>query len=487
LSSTTLSGASAPSTSEVFGHAEPRISVPAPLRILDEETSLGPQVIAFAAAIGEPLLPHEEIAVMRMLEIHPDTGRLRFRYVLIQAARQNAKTHLSRVITLWRMYMASRPQVILGVAQDLSQSAYAWELALRTAENCPYLAPAIVLKSRASGQYRFRLASGAEYTIRSANARAGRGLTCGMVVFDELRTQVEGDGWASVTSTITASPNGQVVALTNAGSDKSTVLNDLYASGIAGGPDSRILVLSWEAPPGCDRDDIEAWRYANPALGHLFDLDVLRAQYQALSPEQFRSECLNQRVVALNSAVDLEAWAACADAGGSLDAHRSRVVVCFDSFAEFSVLAVAAGLPDGTVRVELVRSWESVASARTELGPLLDRIKPRKTAWFPSAAAGFAPILRGRPGSTEITGPAIAEACMGLADLTASRQLVHGDDPLLNKHVAGAEKGPAGDGWRFVRRGSHGSIVACYAAAGAAWLVMSEPRPQRTRIRLIDA
>ena len=198
-SSTTPSAACSRSTSKVYGHAEPRISVPAPLRVLNEETSLGPQVIAFAKAIGEPLLPHQEIAVMRMFELNPDTGRLRFRYVLIQCARQNSKTHLARIVTLWRMFMSSRPQTILGVAQDLSQSAYSWELALRTAENCPYLAPSIVLKSRASGQYRFRLASGAEYTIRSANARAGRGLTCGMVVFDELRTQVEGDGWASVT------------------------------------------------------------------------------------------------------------------------------------------------------------------------------------------------------------------------------------------------------------------------------------------------
>lgn len=485
MSSTTRSAASGPSTCEVYGYAEPRVSAPAPLRILNEETSLGPQVIAFARAIGEPLLPHQEIAVMRLLELHPDTGRLRFRYGLIQAARQNAKTHLARMLTLWRMYMSSNPQTILGVAQDLSQSAYAWELALRTAENCRWLAPSIVLKSRASGQYRFRLATGAEYTIRSANARAGRGLTCGMVVFDELRTQEAGDGWSSVTSTITASPNGQVIALTNAGSDKSTVLNNLYAAGIAGGADSRILVMSWEAPPGCDLDDIEGIRHANPCLGHLFGLDVIQAQRQALSPEEFRSECLNQRVVALNSAVDLEAWAACADAGGTLDAHRGQVAACFDSFGDHAVLAAAARLPDGMVRVELVRSWDSAATARTELPGLLDRVKPRKLGWFPNAGAGFAPILRIRRGSTEITGPAVAEACMGLASLAAARQLVHSDDPLLNKHVAAAEKGPAGDAYRFVRRGSHGSITAAYAAAGAVHLVMSEPPPQRARVRIV--
>ena len=113
-------------------------------------------------------------------------------------------------------------------------------------------------------------------------------------------------------------------------------------------------------------------------------------------------------------------------------------------------------------------------------------MKPRKIAWFPNAAAGFAPILRIRPGSTELTGSASHRGLQGLADLTAARQLTHSDDPLLNKHVAAAEKLTTGDGWRFGRRGSHGSVTAAYAAAGAAHLVMSEPHSPRARVRILS-
>lgn len=487
MSSIIPSSGSGPSPSEIYGYTEPRICVPGPLRTLTPETTLGFHIIDFAKAIGEPLLPHQEEVVLRAFEIHPDGG-LRFRYVLVMAARQNAKTHLARIITLWRMYRTDRPQTILGVAQDLAQAAYAWELTLRAAEARPYLAADIITRSRASGQYRFVLANGSEYTIRSANASAGRGLTCALVLFDELRTQTDADGWTSVTPTITASQNGQIIALSNAGDDSSTVLNDLYAAGIAGGSDSQILVMSWSAPDGCERDDLEAWRMANPGLGRIITFDSLRAQYQALKskPEKFRTEHLNQRVEATDSAVDLEAWRGSADSAGSLSLYRQRVVAGFDVFNDHAVLAVAAQLRDGTIRVELADSWDTAAEARTALPALLDKIRPRRLGWYPTAGAAFGPVLRTRPGSTEINGTAISEACMGFADLVSARQIVHGDQMLLNRHIAAAERLPRGDGWVFGRRGSHGTITAAYAAAAAVQMVTSGPGPQRARVRVID-
>jgi phage terminase large subunit-like protein len=460
--------------------------VPGPLRPLTPETTLGFDLAEFSRLIGEPLLPHQEEAALRGLELHPDTGKLRFRYVLNLCARQNGKTALGRQLVLWRMYRASRGQAVLGVAQDLAQAAYAWELTLRAAEARPYLASDIVTKSRASGQYRFVLRNGSEYTIRSANASAGRGLSCCCVLFDELRTQVDEAGFASVSPTITASPNGQIVAMSNAGDESSTVLNSLYASGIAGGADSQILVMSWSAPDGCERDDIEAWRYANPGLGHIIDLATLRAQYQALSPARFRAEHLNQQVVALNSAVNLEAWKACADPLQRLEAHRQRAAACFDTFGDTASLAVAARLADGTIAVELAEAWDTVTEARAALPALLDRIRPRRLGWYPSAAAAFAPILRIRPGSTEITGTAIAEACMGFCDQVAARQLVHGDQARLNRHVASAERLAAGDGYKFGRKGAHGDITGAYAAAGAVHLIASGPGPHRARVRFLD-
>ena len=491
MSSITRSAVSARSASNGFyGHIEPRICVPVPLRDLDDPAvTLGHAAAQFAETIGQPFLPHEASAARHLLELDETTGLLRFRFGLFNAARQNSKTHFARVITGFRMLLAGVPQEVLGVAQDLSQSWYALDLFHTMFQAEPWLRREIAPNGfrRANGRQELRLLNGSRYSIRAANGEAGRGLTCHLCIFDELRTQIDTEGFAAVTSTINAARNGQVLMLSNAGSDKSVVLNDVFARGIAGGPDSKLIVMAWTPPPGCDRHDREAWRYSNPAAGYgTITLDALEAAYEALDPESFRTEVMNERVVALNTAIDLEAWRACADARASLKEHRGKVVACFDSYRDHSVLAVAALLPDGTIRVELVKSWDTIPDARNALGPLLDKIQPAKVAWFPSAGAGFAPILRRRRGSTEITGAGITEACQGLADLVAARQLSHGDAELLNSHIAKAERLPVGDGYRFTRRGSHGSITAAYAAAGAVHVVASGPRPQRARIHIIN-
>jgi hypothetical protein len=485
--STPRSPASRPSRSKTYGHVEPRICVPAPLRDLDDPAAtLGHAAGKFAETIGQPFLPHEQCAANHQLELDEDTGLLRFRFVLFGAARQNSKTHYSRIMAAFRMLMATEPQQVLGCSQDLGQSLYALNLCHSLFRAQPWLYREVANFRRANGQQELLLRNGSSYVIRAANGEAGRGLTCHLCIFDELRTQQDSEGFAAATSTINAARNAQVLCLSNAGSDKSTVLNDLTARGLAGGPDSRLLVMLWTPPPGRDLHDIDAWKYGNPAMGYGgIQLENLEAAFQALDPAVFRTEVMNERVVALNTAIDLEAWRGCADVRASLDAHRGRVVCAFDSFGQHSVLAVAADL-GGVVRIEIVKHWDSIPEARTELGPLLDRIQPRKLGWFPGAGAAFAAVLRGRRGSTEISGAGIAEACMGFADAVASRQVSHGDSPLLNAHVGKAERLDRSDGYIFGRRGSHGSITGCYAAAGAYQLVASGPRVARARIRSFD-
>jgi len=149
-------------------------------------------------------------------------------------------------------------------------------------------------------------------------------------------------------------------------------------------------------------------------------------------------------------------------------------------------LAAAAKLPDGRVRVEIAGAWPSTDAARTELPDILDRMKPAATAWYPSGpAAALAPILRARPGSLELTGGKVTEACQGLADLAQARAILHNSDPLLDAHVGGASRLKSGDGWRFTRRGG-GHSDAAYAAAGAIHTALTMPEPQRARIRILS-
>ena len=144
-----------------------------------------------------------------------------------------------------------------------------------------------------------------------------------------------------------------------------------------------------------------------------------------------------------------------------------------------------ARLSDGRVRLEIVAAWPSTDAARRELPRLLDRIKPNALAWYPAGpAAALAPLLRGRKGSIELTGGKVGEACQGLADLAITRQVVHPGDPLLDAHVAAAQKLHSGDGWRFVRpEGGH--VDAAYAAAGAAYAALNMPAAKIPRVRML--
>ena len=80
----------------------------------------------------------------------------------------------------------------------------------------------------------------------------------------------------------------------------------------------------------------------------------------------------------------------------------------------------------------------------------------------------------------ELKGVDVQAGYQGFAAQVSSRQLVHGNDPLLNAHVLWSQKVPNEDGWRFQRRG--GEVDAAYAAAGAVHLARIAPRPQSLKL-----
>jgi hypothetical protein len=226
------------------------------------------------------------------------------------------------------------------------------------------------------------------------------------------------------------------------------------------------------------------WQLANPLLGHRIPFDAMQSMYDSTPLDQFRRENLCQYTEYEDTALDPAAWAACSDAGGSLEGARGRWVACFDSAPDgrHATLCVAARQPDGKIRVEVAGYWDSTAQARGELTALLDRIRPTALAWYPPSE--LAAILRSRPGSAELGGQKAAEACMGLSGLVEARGLVHGGQELLDAHVCGAQWTSAGDGQRFTRKGGH--VDGAYAAAGAVHLAANEPPTRRARLRFIN-
>jgi hypothetical protein len=495
---------------------------------LTRETSKGFECNEFAAMIGEPNLAWQDWLNIHALELLED-GTPRFRVVIVLVARQNGKSTSKRKVSLWRMFMDGA-RVVLGTAQDVALAREQMNLCKAAIMASPDLAAEWGGQRNVNGDEMFWLLPDGmpantprealpRYVVRATNRKAGRGLAIDELNIDELREQRDWKAWAAVSKTVMARPNSQIWVMSNAGDDESVVLNQLCsAAGMAIGSDGisvlgpardqSIGLFAWVAPEGCDLDDWDAIAQANPALNSGGPTTAaIRTALGTDPPEIYRTEVLCQKVDALDSAVDLSAWAACADPQGSLDGLRDRVAACFDISADgqHATLAAAARTADGRVRVEIVEAWNGSDTARAELEDFLDRVKPQVIAWYPGGpGAAFASILRpadlevdaklptgwkvsrthGRRAYIELGGGRVTEACQELADLAVARQVLHPADPLLDAHITGSKKHDSGDGWRFVRRGA-GHCDAAYAAAGAVKAALSMPEPATPQIRMV--
>src|SRR5690606_23326457 len=189
-------------------------------------------------------------------------------------------------------------------------------------------------------------------------------------------------------------------------------------------------------------------------------------------------------------AIDPDAWARCAtEEPVQLAEHRERVALCVDVALDGSHASlVAAAVLDGQVHVEVVEQWDGWGcpkQLRRDLPALVAKIRPRALGWFPAGpAAAVAADLADRgardwpPRRVEVEAIRgdVTSVCMGLAEQVTAGELLHPDDPLLNQHVAGAQRLWRGDAWVFGRKGAS-AIDAAYALAGAVHLARTLPPP----------
>lgn len=495
----------------------PRLWTP-PLRELTRETSFGYDVIDFAEYIGTPLDPWQQWLVIHAGELLED-GRPRFRTVLVLVARQNGKTTLLRVLSLWWLFVdlvesaidEIDPVTVLGTSSKLDYARESWESAVARARSHVDLASEIPRDGvrRSNGEQTLTTVHNTRYKIAAANDDAGRSLTIARLVLDELRQHHDWTCWNAATNTTNAVRDAQVWALSNQGSDASVVLDSLRGSALTfietGDGDIRLGLFEWSSPQGSDPTDLAALAQANPNLGRRLDPDaIIGAAIRAKERggEQlagFRTEVMCMRVHQSNPAIDPDAWiAGGVDPTHALDLaqHRGRVALCVDiSLDGTHASAVAAAVIDGQVHVDVVRAWSGIGCTRqlrAELPDIVAQVRPKVVGWFPKgpAAAVAAQLAdrkkegggRRRPWPPrgvkveEIRGELVA-VCMGLAEQVRSGELVHPRDPMLTTHVEAAQKLPRGDGWVFTRQGS-GPIDGAYALAGAVHLARTLPPPR---------
>jgi phage terminase large subunit-like protein len=478
------------------------------LRRLTPETSYGYAVIVFAALVlGEPLDPWQQWLVIHLGELLPD-GRPRFRQVLVVVARQQGKTHLCKVLSLFWLFVEKWPMVF-GTSTNLEQAAESWQAAVDMAKECEPLAGQLPRNAvrLANGQQTFRTVHRTVYKIGAVNRKGGRGKSIDRMIGDELREHQSWDGYLAAFGAMNARPYGQAVFITNQGDAKSVVLTSLRDNALAyattGEGDERLGIFEWSAPEGTHPMDVHGWAAAMPQLGRRTDYDsvrslALRVSKPGADPEElagFLTEYLCMAVPSLKPALSPVAWAR-GRVPAPLDLEqRGALAACLDVSPDLQHATLAVGAYDGAkVRGELVHAWsgpDALTALRAELPEWIARVRPAVLGWFPGGpAAALDADLRdrrkeGRRGwppagvrMVEITTDAAA-VCMGFASALDANLFLHSGQELLDEQARQATTRAQGpDRWVFAR-GGDAHCDSVYAVAGVVHLVRTQPKRRR--------
>ena len=343
------------------GRTEPRLYTP-PARELTPDTSLGFAVCEFSRDIlGLALHPWQEWLLVHALEIEggfDGDWNFRFRTVVVLVGRQNGKTTLGAVLSLFFLY-AMHVGLVIGTAQDLEQAEDTWAMCVEMAQANDALADEIQHVWFTNGAKRLQLRGGRDYRVRASTRKAGRGKSADLVLLDELREHQNWQAYAALSKTGMARDNALLWCMSNAGDGTSVVLRHFRQTAHAalGDPDGicteanevpdaeevdgTLGLFEWSAPPGADPADPESWAQANPSLGYTITERAMRSA-QATDPRDvFLTECLCQWVTAaVDPPFPVGAWDAGRDEeseispdsplwwGVDVSADRSQASVC---------------------------------------------------------------------------------------------------------------------------------------------------------------
>lgn len=374
-----------------YGITEPRISTK-PLTELTPETSRGFDVIRFAREdLGVRLLPWQEWLLIHMLELD-SFGLLRFRKALVIVGRQNGKTAVAAVLAAYWMYidagrwpeqLPEQDFIIVGAAQKLDVAMKPWKQVRRWGapddlkvgiahDRRPELQKLTYPPRTVNGETDIRTLGGGMYMPRTFEG--ARGHSAARLLLDELRQQYDYDGWAAIEKSANAMFDSFLVAFSNAGTARSTVLKDVREIATEGvdDPDTEWFIAEWSAEQNAPLDDPQAFAQANPSAGHLPGMTIaglMRTAAKAINKSVERVEVLGQWVTSLVTPyLDVQQWQASADGpvadGGDLIlpgseiAAGSRMVMGIDVHRERHLtrtsIGVAGHREDGRVHLEVI-------------------------------------------------------------------------------------------------------------------------------------
>lgn len=429
--------------------------------------------------MGIELMPWQEVAGTYLTATASDGG-YSFREVCIAVARQNGKTELMRPLIIDALKQGKRilhiaqtrelPRLMFGtIAESLDADLFLKRRGKggRTQTIWPRFG---------AGSEEIILANGGRYKIAAASQGGARGLTNDMVIIDELR-EMESDGVIAAAMPTLATTAGQMVYLSNAGTDKSVVLNQVR---MRAGEDSSLAYLEWSAAPERTIDDRAGWHEANPALGYILSEEVLAATLRSdtLSGmrSRFETEHLCRWVATMRERlVDEFAWLACE--GETEAPKRPYMAVAMDPSGTRASAAVAWQQSDGTVGLQVLHDAVGRPVDTDLLGKELretaQKLGVREVGYDPMTDRDLARFFAK---TKAISGGEFDNASSRFELIVKANRLCWQDAAGVTEDLTFTAK-KQHDGARFtaVRANDDRPITAALAAIRAVWMVERLP------------
>lgn len=438
---------------------------------------------------GEPfkLVPWQKLLMENLYERRND-GLLRYRRSLIGLGRKNGKSLLGSLVALYGLIEGEHGAEVYSAAGDRRQARVVFDEAKWQVQQSPAL-------SGICKVYRDVIevpSTHSIYRVLSSDAKLQQGLNPSTVVFDELHVQPNSELWDALTLGSGARRDPQIVAITTAGYDLSSICGTLYAYGqkVCRGEidDEQFGFWWWEAPEGCDMNDRDAWLQANPNLAEgLLDVEDMEIAVRQTSEVSVRRYRFNQWVrTAEDSWLPTGAWELCRDASVELVAgaatwvgvdmalKRDTTAVVLVQHVENKVVARAKiWLPEGGVL--------DVAAVESYLREVAQQYDIQEIAFDPAFFMRTAEALAedGFPMVEYPQSPQrMVPACGNLYELIVNQRLVHDGNPVFSDQVLSAAQRVKDSGWTLSKGKSKRKIDAVIALAMATDRATTTPIAQ---------
>jgi len=252
--------------------------------------------------------------------LDPETRLRRFKTAYIEVPRKNGKSQFAAGLALWLLVGDKEPGAqVYSAAFTLKQASLVFAMASQMVRADSALST--YLKVRDTTRTIYYEANNSFYRAIPRDDKDAHGLNAHGIIFDELHNQPDRKLWDTLQTSRGMRTQPLTVAITTAGSDRSSICFELHkqAKAVLNGNDRdpTFYPCIFAASPDADWTAEETWKKANPSLGQTVRLDYLRqectkAQASVAYENTFRNLFLNQWTEQDVRWLPMSAWDACA-------------------------------------------------------------------------------------------------------------------------------------------------------------------------------